>query len=129
MSEERLHFSKRLATAMQAAGYEARPTVLMKLFNSRYTGPSVTFQTVSRWLRGDAIPSQDKLKVLASLFRLDPQLLRYGQPTLSAGLREQGAAWPVKMSADDRGVIDRYLALPKDKQQLVAQLVRSLSDI
>ena len=58
--DEKAEFAQRLRAAMQFAGYEARPAVLEKQFNTRYWGRSVTFQAVSRWLRGEAMPAQDK---------------------------------------------------------------------
>ncbi|MDO9141489.1 MAG: hypothetical protein Q7U38_14315 [Methylobacter sp.] len=59
---EKQEFAQRLRNAMLANGYEARPTVLEKGFNTRYWGRSVTVQAVTRWLRGEAIPSQENYK-------------------------------------------------------------------
>lgn len=53
-------FAKGLANAMQAAGYKLRSSVLFRLFNSRYRGQSVSFQSVSCWLGGCAFPVQDQ---------------------------------------------------------------------
>ena len=50
MSEERFEFSRRLAQAMSMAGYEPRPAVLFRLFNARYPGRSVRFQSTARGL-------------------------------------------------------------------------------
>jgi transcriptional regulator with XRE-family HTH domain len=63
--DEKLEFANRLANAMLNAGYEARASVLEPQFNTRYWGKPVTYQAVTRWLKGEAIPSQDKLQVLA----------------------------------------------------------------
>ena len=52
--DEKAAFSARLKKAMIAAGYEPRPAVLEKQFNSRYWGKSLTLQAVSRWLNGQA---------------------------------------------------------------------------
>ena len=48
MSDERYEFSQRLAAAMRTLGYEPRPAVLFRLFNAKYRGRSVSFQTASR---------------------------------------------------------------------------------
>ena len=76
--DQKLEFAERLRTAMLAAGLEARPGVLLNLFNTHYWGRSVTFQAVSRWLRGEAIPGQDKLITLAEVLRIEPEVLRFG---------------------------------------------------
>ena len=52
----KLEFAQRLQAAMVAAGLEPRPGVLLNQFNANYWGRSVSFQAVSRWLRGEAIP-------------------------------------------------------------------------
>src|SRR3989442_3477931 len=61
----KLEFALRLRQAIEAAGLEPRPSVLLKLFNSSYWGPPISFQAVSRWLNGEAVPEQDKLVLLA----------------------------------------------------------------
>ena len=76
--DSRLEFAERLKAAMSGAGLDPRPSVLLKLFNARYWGRSVTFQAVSRWLRGQALPEHDKLLVLAELLHVEPEVLRYG---------------------------------------------------
>ena len=77
MKEEWEAFAGRLADAMRDAGYEPHPSVLFKLFNSRYRGQSVSFQPVSRW-GGRAILGQDKLQVVAALLEVEPHALRFG---------------------------------------------------
>ena len=75
----KLEFALRLRQAIEAAGLEPRPSVLLKLFNSSYWGPPISFQAVSRWLNGEAVPEQDKLVLLAGLLEVEPDVLRYGE--------------------------------------------------
>jgi hypothetical protein len=124
MKEEREAFSRRLAQAMRDADYEARPSVLEKLFNSRYRGKSVSFQTASRWLGGSSIPEQDKLRVLAKLLGLEPHVLRYGAPT--PRVAEPGTSWPAELKPQDIEAIDAYLALPASRRKLVRELIAAL---
>ena len=126
MKNEREEFSRRLADAMEAAGYEPRPNVLLKVFNSRYRGTSVTFQTISRWLGGRAIPNQDKLQVLAELFGVEPQVLRFGKVGKSR-VAESQATWAAALGARERQFIETYLALPPKRRELVGELVEALS--
>ena len=81
--DQKLEFAERLRAAMVAAGLEARPGVLLNLFNTHYWGRSVTFQAVSRWLRGESIPAQDKLITLAEVLEMEPEVLRFGGSVLS----------------------------------------------
>jgi transcriptional regulator with XRE-family HTH domain len=84
-----LEFAQRLRNAMVAAGLEARPGVLLNLFNARYWGRSVSFQAVSRWLRGQAIPEQDKLVVLSEIVNVPPEVLRFGDAVRESIARRQ----------------------------------------
>ena len=127
MGNEREKFSQRLAHAMQQAGYEPRPTVLFHLFNTHYRGRSVSVQTTSRWLGAQAIPAQDKLQVLADLFGIEPHALRFGLPHRSR-VAEPRTPWPVGTGSRERHVIETFLALPPKRRELVAELVKALSE-
>jgi hypothetical protein len=124
MSDEKQAFSRRLADAMQARGYEPKPGVLHKLFNSHYKGRSVAFSTASKWLRGLVLPEQDKLLVLAALFNIEPQVLRYGG---KSRVGEGAAAWSQGLGAQDLAMVDAYLSLPASQRKLVRELIATLA--
>lgn len=119
---EKTEFAQRLKTAMAAAGYEPRPAVLEKQFNSRYWGRSVTFQAVARWLNGQSIPSQEKLQVLAEWLAIEPQVLRYGEPALRA-IQHKRARWDSGMAQEDRELVDMLLALPVVKKKVIREVL------
>ena len=126
MSDERQAFARRLAEAMRSKGYEAKPCVLLVLFNSHYKGRSIGFSSASKWLRGMTLPEQDKLQVLADLFGVDPQTLRYGRPARSGHVSEPQAAWPAGTGARDRQVFEAYLALPARHRDMIEVMVAAL---
>ncbi len=72
---EKTEFSQRLRKTIEDAGYSVRPTVLEREFHTRYWGRSVTVRVVRRWLRGEAISSQEKLPVLAEWLKIEPHAL------------------------------------------------------
>ena len=125
MKEEREAFSRRLADAMRDAGYEPRPIVLLKLFNTRYRGQSVAFQSVSRWLNGRSIPEQDKLQVLAKVLGAEPHALRYGGPV--SKVAEPRFQWMADLKPQDREAINAYAALSAPHRKLVRELIGALS--
>jgi hypothetical protein len=127
MNDERQAFSRRLADAMRRSGYEPRPNALMRVFNSRYPGTSVREMTASRWLGGKAIPNQDKLQVLAELFGIEPQELRFGKSS-KGRVAEARGAWPPSIGPRERQVITAFLALPAKRRDLVSDLVDVLSE-
>lgn len=127
MSDEREKFSQRLRQAMQHHGYEPRPAVLFRLFNAKYRGHSVTIQTTSRWLGARGLPAQDKLQVLADMFGVEPHVLRFGPPPRSR-VSEGRTPWPPGVGGRERQAIEGFLALPPKRRELVAELVKALSD-
>ncbi|TCZ84254.1 helix-turn-helix transcriptional regulator [Lysobacter sp. N42] len=126
MSDERGEFSKRLASAMRAAGWEPRPGVLLKHFNSTYHGRSVSFQTASRWLNGESLPAQEKLQVLAKLYGVAPEELRFGS-TRARRVADARTDWPTDMAEVDRTMLQSYLGLGTVQRRLVRELVDALA--
>lgn len=125
MGNARQEFSNRLAEAMQAKGYAPRPGVLHKLFNSHYHGRSVAFSTASKWLRGLALPDQEKLEVLAAVLEIEPHLLRYGGSPRRIG--DSRLEWNA-MSPEDAAACNTYLKLPPKRRQLVRDLLKVLAE-
>lgn len=120
--DEKAGFAERLREAMARAGYAARPSVLEREFNTRYWGRSVTLQAVRRWLRGEAIPSQDKLQVLADWLGVEPHLLRFGDAA-ARQVREQQRRWAVLPERQDRETIDAFLRLPVAQRKIVHEVI------
>jgi len=79
MSSEGKHFSDRLQKALKEAGYSAYgPTELAHQFNKRFTGHPVSVHAARKWLMGEAIPTQDKVRVLAEWLTVPAEWLRFG---------------------------------------------------
>ncbi|TDQ38489.1 hypothetical protein DFQ45_10463 [Thiopseudomonas denitrificans] len=125
MNEAKL-FSERLQESMLTAGYEARPVVLEREFNQRYWGKPLTVQAVRRWLLGNAIPTQDRLQVLAEWLNVDPHWLRFGEK-LSGSVQQQRKRWDAKMTPQERQAIEVFLALPPDKRKMVGEIIHALA--
>lgn len=65
-SIEREDFSGRLQMALRNADYSPdSPTQLAREFNIRFTGRPITVHAARKWLVGEAIPTQEKLRTLA----------------------------------------------------------------
>ncbi|MDP3347595.1 MAG: helix-turn-helix transcriptional regulator [Hydrogenophaga sp.] len=111
-----------MRAAMQSAGLEPRPGVLLNLFNAKYWGRSVSFQAVSRWLRGEAIPEQDKLLVLAEILRVEPEVLRFGVKVRQS-VQEHRQRWTDGVGYQDRETFDAFLRLPPAQRKFVRDLI------
>ena len=126
MSNERAEFSKRLAAAMIAQGYEPRPVVLSTQFNVRFEGASVAFQTASRWLKGKAIPEYEKLVALADWLKADPCFLLFGD-RVTRGKRDIRQVKEDAPTYDGQKVFDIYRTLPPTQQKAVCDVIMAFA--
>ncbi len=123
---EKAEFAARLRQAMTQSGYPLRPVVLEREFNTRYWGQSVTMQAVRRWLRGEAIPSQDKLQVLADWLRVEPQVLRFGD-AVRKSVQDQKQRWSEGVGFQERESFEAFLALPAAQRKIVREVILAFS--
>ncbi|MDR0380332.1 MAG: transcriptional regulator [Candidatus Accumulibacter sp.] len=122
---EKAAFSGRLKLAMANAGYPVRPVVLEREFNIRYWGRPITVQAVRRWLRGEAIPAQDKLQILAEWLQVEPQALRFGEQAKIPG-NARKKRWDEMISGPEREVFEAFLDLPAEERKAVRTLILAL---
>ncbi|TXI65548.1 MAG: helix-turn-helix domain-containing protein [Limnohabitans sp.] len=120
--DNKLEFAQRLRDAMQAAGLEPRPGVLVNLFNTHYWGRSVSFQAVSRWLRGEAIPEQDKLMVLAGVLNVQPEVLRFGEGVRQS-IEQRKQRWEEGAGYLERETFDVFLQLPAAQRKIIREVI------
>jgi transcriptional regulator with XRE-family HTH domain len=124
--DEKTEFSQRLRKAIEDAGYSLRPTVLEREFNTRYWGRSVTVQAVRRWLRGEAIPSQEKLQVLAEWLKVEPHALRFGEQAAES-IRAKRRQWDEALDYRERETIEAYLSLPLPQRKVIREVIQAFN--
>jgi len=117
-----MEFSERLQAAMRSAGLEPRPAVLLNLFNTNYWGRSVTFQAVSRWLKGESIPEQDKLLVLAGVLNVQPEVLRFGEGVRQS-IEQRQKRWEDGVGYQERETFDAFLQLPTAQRKIIREVI------
>jgi transcriptional regulator with XRE-family HTH domain len=124
----KLEFAQRLQAAMVAAGLEPRPGVLLNQFNANYWGRSVSFQAVSRWLRGEAIPEQDKLQVLAGILKIEPEVLRFGD-AVRQSVQQHRKRWDEGVGYLERETFDAFLKLPVPQRKLIREVILTFAKV
>ena len=124
--DEKSEFSERLKKAMKEAGYPARPAVLEREFNLRYLGHPVSVQAVARWLKGEAIPAQDKLQLIAEWLQVEPQTLRFGMNAVLS-IRERKKRWETAISGPEREILETFLALSTEHKKVAQTLIQALA--
>ena len=79
-SSEQEQFSGRLKKAQRDVGCPIHsPTKLAREFNTHYSGVPISSHAMRKWLFGESIPTQDKLRVLAQWLNVGPDWLRFGE--------------------------------------------------
>ena len=124
--DNKLEFAQRLCASMEAAGLQPRPAVLLNLFNTRYWGKPVTFQAVSRWLKGEAIPAQDKLVAIAEALNVEPEVLRFGAE-VRRSIEQKRKRWNEGAGYFERETFDVFLQLPAPQRKIVREVIFAFS--
>lgn len=123
---EKLAFSERLKQALSKHSWaKASPTWLAREFNLRYSGKSISVQTANNWLLGSAIPSQDKLQILAAWLDVSSQWLRFGDATQEISHPEMIHTGIQLVQFD---LPEKLAQLTPKQKQLVYDLVNALID-
>ena len=126
--DEKILFAKRLITAMQTQGYEAKPSVLEREFNLRHNGKPVTFAGVSKWLKGTAMPSAYKLLTLTKWLDVPPEELAFDKDIKKA-IEQREARWKEEIGYKDKDVVEAYLALPTAQKKIIRETIIEFSKV
>ena len=122
MNTTKQNFAQRLIKAMMALGLEPKPAVLERQFNLHYSGEPMTLHGVRRWLRGETLPSQDKLISLAEWLRVPPDELRYGAE-IKTEITQARERWDEAIGYHEREVFEAFLSLPAPQRKVVREVI------
>ena len=128
MEDAKAQFAERLREAMKAAGYDPKPAVLEREFNTRYWGRAMTLHGVRRWLRGETLPSQEKLMVLAEWLGVPPQQLRFGED-VTRRVQQRRARWDSGIGYQDRDIFEAFLKLPVPQRRLIREVILTFAKV
>ena len=123
ITNERERFSLRLQQTLRNVHHSPdSPTELARDFNIRFAGRPITVHAARKWLVGEAIPTQDKMRTLAEWLHVPIEWLRFGGD--ESGEDASGAA-PVFKSAELKMISDLQL-LDEHHQMMVREFIRIL---
>ncbi len=121
-TQERLEFSERLQQALRNAEYSPNsPTQLAREFNVRFAGHPVTVHAARKWLQGESIPTQEKLRALASWLDVPADWLRFGN-VVEQRSKGQAAA----LSPTDTKIIGMLEQLDEHHKAIALEFLRTL---
>ena len=118
---ERAHFAMRVQSVLVARGMPASPTELQRAFNARNPKLAVSVHAARKWLMGEAIPTQARLRELAAVLAVSPTWLRFGEEVVVKGSKP--------LSPQEHMLIQHFRSLPAVQQTHFLALVQSVSDL
>ncbi len=125
-SIEREGFSERLQQALRNADYSPdSPTQLAREFNIRFEGRPITVHAARKWLVGEAIPTQEKLRTLAQWLCVPAEWLRFGGSDGHAPGTD-GSAGPARFESADVKLMADLQRLDTHHQALAREFIRML---
>ena len=120
-SSERIGFSDRLRQCLRNSHHSAdSPTELAREFNVRSNVRPITVHAARKWLVGEAIPTQDKMRTLATWLQVPIEWLRFGGDEQQASSADPDTAL---RSADLNLIADMHL-LDEHHRQIVREFIR-----
>ena len=122
-SIEREGFSERLQQALRKADYSPdSPTQLAREFNVRFEGRPITVHAARKWLVGEAIPTQEKLRTLAQWLGVPAEWLRFG----GSDLNGSAAVVPSRFESADVKLVADLQRLDQHHQAIAREFIRLL---
>ncbi len=128
-SIERTNFSERLQQALRNADYSPdSPTQLAREFNVRFAGRPITVHAARKWIVGEAIPTQEKLRTLAQWLSVPAEWLRFGGDQLQGerGGAKGGSDLSTRLESADVKLIADMQHLDEDYRLIAREIIRML---
>lgn len=125
--KERQSFQARLSGALKDCGYpHDSPTQLAREFNVRFPGRPITIHAARKWLVAGAIPTQDKLRVLAQWLGVTAEWLRFGDPDETGNSPRLHAL--ATISAEDGQLLETLGTLDPYDRRIAHDFIHMLAD-
>ena len=128
MDDAKKQFANQLREAMVAAGYEPKPAVLEREFNTRHWGKPMSLHGVRLWLLGETMPDFRKMETLSTWLGVSVQQLSYGGPT-GRTVEQRRARWDSGIGYQDRDIFEAFLKLPVPQRRLIREVILTFAKV
>jgi transcriptional regulator with XRE-family HTH domain len=121
--DERRNFSDRLSTALRSSRQPTTPSAFAREFNLRADGVTVSVHGARKWLLGEAIPTQERIQIIAHWLNVNAAWLRFGDAENSQYIvknLEEG-----KLTSEQIMLINDIISLPPAAQLILRDVVDS----
>lgn len=119
---EQERFAARLNNALAAARYQpAGASRIAREFNLRFPEKAVTVHAVRKWIKGESIPTQDKLVALAQWLGVRADWLRFNGDEPAADANHAS-----EFSGEDLRLLRDFQRLGSERKHIVEQIIQVL---
>lgn len=122
MQDAKKQFAEQLREAMVAAGFEPKPSVLEREFNTRHWGKPMSLHGVRLWLLGETMPDFRKMETLSKWLGISVQQLSYGGQNYRVA-EQRRARWDSGIGYEDRDIFDAFLKLPIPQRKIIREII------
>jgi transcriptional regulator with XRE-family HTH domain len=123
-NQERIDFSNRLRDALKRANYAPdSPTQLAREFNARNQHRPVTIHAARKWLVGESIPTQEKLRLLSEWLGVSTEWLRFGESQQSTKGGKKSLQQQRELNRTELAIMQNLLYLDEEQQEILLKLV------
>jgi hypothetical protein len=98
-----------------------KPQAKQGAFNARNPKLAVSVHAARKWLMGESIPTQARLRELTAVLQVSPTWLRFGEAVAVKGSKP--------LSPQGHMLIQHFRVLPAAQQTHVLALLQSMSDL
>jgi len=118
---EQAQYAERMTAALVARGMPASPTELQRAFNAQNPQLAISVHAARKWLMGESIPTQARLRELAAVLGVSATWLRFGEEVAVKGSKP--------LSPQEHMLIQHFRSLPAVQQTHVLALLQSMSEM
>ena len=117
---ERAQFAQRVKTALAARDMPASATALQRTFNERYPELAISVHAARKWIAGESIPTQARLRAVADVLQVSATWLRFGE--------EVAVSKNKSLSVQEHMLVQQFRRLSDTQRTHVLALVQSAVD-
>jgi transcriptional regulator with XRE-family HTH domain len=126
-----LAFTARLQKRLRDKGKTLSPTALAREFNLRWRGSPISVNATRKWLSGEAVPTLDKLSVLANLLDVSVDWLRWGdlcvqEPANNSYSKAVSMSRRVEVQNEEKSFAQDFILLNPLHKRLVGAVMEVL---
>lgn len=127
MNEKEI-FAKKLKEILASKGIEPTAKVIEREFHLRHYGKDITEHAIRKWLRGESLPSSERLRTLSEWLQVDlTDLVSIERANKIQKSRKSQKStrpiWNMAESYEDQMLFETFLNLPQAQRKVIREVI------